>query len=291
MLKLTIAISDVKPLASANVANSKLAVWREQDGTVCAYGYTVNRRYWMHFPHLASYCFTLGSEEVTAFLQPSTQLEAVWDTYYRSVLPIALQVLGREALHASAIQTSRGAVAFCAISETGKSTIAYGLSQRGYSLWGDDAVVFEHSESGILTTPLPFAVRLRLASAQYFHNFQGSSRGLIGHHLVIPTNFEPIRLAAVCILERSLVTECLEPVEVRRIRSVSAFSAILTHAYCFNLEDVEQKQKMVRNYASLVANVPVFIIRFSVGFDQLPRLLDEIEQQVIDETADLNSNG
>ena len=168
MLKLSITSTDSRTPVLPDVTDPAVQVWRENDGTVCAYGYMVSGLYWMHFPGLGSYCFSSHSDEVIAFAQPSTQLDWIWDTYYRSVLPMALQVVGKEVLHASGVQTTGGTIAFCAISESGKSTIAYGLSRRGYPLWADDAVVFEISDRVVSTIPLPFRIRLRAASAQYF---------------------------------------------------------------------------------------------------------------------------
>ncbi|MGC4081799.1 MAG: hypothetical protein QM736_06755 [Vicinamibacterales bacterium] len=84
--------------------------------------------------------------------------------YRRSVLPMALQMLGAEALHASAVATTRGIVCFSARSGIGKSTIAFGLRQRGFPQWADDGVVFRAGEGRVLATPLPYQARLRPTS-------------------------------------------------------------------------------------------------------------------------------
>ena len=58
--KLTITEPEaaVRPLPS--VADCGLHVWRENDGTVAAYGYTMGGLHWMYLPGLASFCFTLS---------------------------------------------------------------------------------------------------------------------------------------------------------------------------------------------------------------------------------------
>ena len=78
---------------------------------------------------------------------------------------MAMQALGHEALHASAMRAARGVVLFAAQSRTGKSTVAFGLSCRGYEQWSDDGVVFSVAEEGATAVPLPFDVRLRPQSA------------------------------------------------------------------------------------------------------------------------------
>jgi hypothetical protein len=94
----------------------------------------------MHLPGVASYRLHPGGGEVTAIPDPTAGSQRVASDYERTVLPMALQFAGREVLHASGILAPQGAVAFCAVSMTGKSTLAHEFSLRGYSLWADDAV-------------------------------------------------------------------------------------------------------------------------------------------------------
>ena len=95
----------------------------------------------MHLPRVATFRFDDSSSEVTAFAEPSCSGEALRDTFQRCVLPMALQARGLEALHASGVCIPRGVAALCALADTGKSTLAYGLAMRGRALWADDAVV------------------------------------------------------------------------------------------------------------------------------------------------------
>jgi hypothetical protein len=278
MLKLSIASTDLRTPVLPDVTDPAVEVWRENDGTVCAYGYIVSGLYWMHFPGLGSYCFSSHSDEVMAFAQASTRLEWIWDTYYRSVLPIALQIVGKEALHASGVQTAGGTIAFCAISEAGKSTIAYGLSRRGYRLWADDAVVFEISDRIVSTIPLPFRIRLRPSSAHYFGHSHADADSPTKDDFVSQVEAKPIPLAAVCLLERG---DSSEVVGIQRLSPIRAFPAVLSHAYCFSLQDMERKQRMMHAYLALVRGVPVCTIRFSGRLENLPQILDGVEQEII----------
>src|SRR5438045_2629057 len=137
-------------------ADGRVQVWREQD-QVCAYGYAADGARWMHVPDLAT--FRLG-REVAAFTLPSADPDLIRDAFERNVLPMAIQALGGEALHASGVVGSSGVVAFCGESGTGKSTLACALSARGYRLWADDAVAFEPGDGGLVAVPLPFQLRL-----------------------------------------------------------------------------------------------------------------------------------
>ncbi len=273
MLSLTLTIANTDSPIVPDPNDSALEVWRENDGTICAYGHRMQEQYWLHFVGLASYCFSQSADQVVAYPQPSAQIHWVWDTFYRSVVPIALQALGKEALHASAVLTNRGVVALCAVSETGKSTLSYGLTQRGYSQWADDAVVFDRCDRAILAQPLPFTTRLRPASAEYFDSSSDSA-------LILPESNAPIPLIAIAVMERAALDEKVS-VEISRITPAQAFPAVLTHAYCFSLQNTERKQRMMHAYLDLVKKIPVFSICFSAGLEHLPQILDAIETQII----------
>jgi hypothetical protein len=239
----------------------------------------VNGDCWIHLPGLASFRFGAGGGGVTALARPSTRREFILDGFYRTVLPIALQALGQEALHASAVLTPRGVLALCGISETGKSTTAFGLSRRGYPLWADDAVAFDTSGLVVRAIPLPFQVRLRPGAAAFFdERDQASLRQPRNHHFVKVAD-APAPLAALVVLNR-VDPQHPKLTEIARLPPARAFTAVLTHAHCFSLTDLGRKRRMMTHYLDLATRVPVFEVRFQAGLDRLSTILDSIEQAV-----------
>jgi ferredoxin len=111
--------------------------------------------------------FTAGAPEVHAQHAPGASPATVRAAYLATVLPLALQAAGHQLLHASAIDTPEGVIAFCGPSGAGKSTLAAALARRGHPQWADDAVWWEvetdeHGEPiGARTRRLPFQRRLR----------------------------------------------------------------------------------------------------------------------------------
>ena len=99
--------------------------------------------HWMHWPNLGAFAFAPGAEFVTAFPLPGVPVELIEEIYERGVLPMALQALGLEALHASGLLLPQGVLGLFATSETGKSTFAYELAKRGHTLWADDSILFD----------------------------------------------------------------------------------------------------------------------------------------------------
>jgi hypothetical protein len=266
-------------------------VWHDNQGRECAYGKVLDQESWMHVRGIGSFRFEPGGLAATVVPLADSTPEQVLDTYYRTVLPMALQFHGREVLHASAVVVPQGVLALCAVSETGKSTLAFALARRGYPLYADDAVVFELREGQPLSSRIPFKIRLRRPSADHFGT-EPKERVLVGGGPAPEARQEQdLPLAAVFVLERSAPDERVtagissrgDPgaiVAVERLAAAVAFQAVLPHAYCFSLRDPRRKALMMRQYMGLADKVPVLRVRFRPGLEHLPAIVDEIARAV-----------
>jgi len=277
MLKLSIKRIGAVALPWDPVLNPEVEVWRDIHGSVSAYAEILGNEYWMHLPGLASFSFSPCGNEIAAAVPSAVKEDLVVDAYRRKVLPMALQVCGREVLHASAVRSSAGVTALCGVSEAGKSTIAYGLSRRGYFLWADDTVAFEISDSGGSSILLPFNVRLRPAAAALFDVKETRPSDDLASD-DFPHGCETAPLATVCILRRANCAQ--SPVAVRRLSLAEALSAALDHACCFIPQSEERKRRMIQNYLDLAAQTPFFDICFQPGLENVPAVLDSIERAV-----------
>ncbi len=280
MFDLTFAPVDAWRPPPLDPANPDIELWRDNDGTICAYGGSLDGICWMHLPGVATFRFSQEAAQITAIADGSAARGPIVDAYYRTLLPLALQARGIEVLHASAVRMHGGIVALCGIKETGKSTIAYALSQRGYSLRADDAVPFVTSGNVVSALSLPFTIRLRPSSAEFFE-----SNGIRDRHSPppdarTPVQLAPERLAAVFVLQRNPDGLSTAPPSVSRLTASAAFMSALTHAYCFSLRDESQRGRMVRHYLDLAARVPVFEVCFGPGLDWLPAITSAIEEAV-----------
>jgi hypothetical protein len=244
-------------------------VWRHTDGTVIAFGGSRAQEHWMRLLNVGLFVFGEGADVVTVFPEDETPPQVLEDGFRRTVLPMALQVLGHDVLHASAVLAPTGVIAFCAVSETGKSTVAYAFDRRGYRVWADDAVAFQIKDSDVSAVPLAFTLRLRAGTTEFY--------GVDGDDPDLVEPSAPERLSAICVLER--VDDDSRPA-VERLFGAAAFFAVLTHAYCFSLADDARKARMTSSYLELVNRVPVFRVRLRSGLEQLQPLLDQIEEAV-----------
>ena len=270
MLKLSIKHEGVTVPPPSAVANAGVEIWRDTTGAVYAYGERHGDECWMHVPGVASYYFTPEGGEVAASIVEGAQKDLVLDAYRRRVLPMAVQVSGAEVLHASAVRSPAGIIGLCGVSQTGKSTIAFGLSQRGFSIWCDDALAFQVSEQKPLAISLPFQLRLR-----------PTARKLFGDEIITPeTSNLPgshrAPLAAICVLRRDDVGPA--PANFTRLGFSEAFLRLLDPACWFKLENSFQKRQLIERYIDLAATIPVFDVSFKSGLEHLPAVLDAIEE-------------
>lgn len=98
---------------------------------------TASGRFQIDIENVASYVVRNG-QEITVDSEPEACEYQVAIFLLGSVMGALLYQRGLWPLHASAIETSEGAVLFAGRSGTGKSTLAAGLQKRGYSVLSDD---------------------------------------------------------------------------------------------------------------------------------------------------------
>jgi hypothetical protein len=209
---------------------------------------------------VGSFVFAGRTGPIVGYPSDGATDELVEDAYRRTVLPLALQAVGSEILHASAVSTPAGTIALCAVSGTGKSTLAYALSRNGFPLWSDDAVQFRVDKGRVVAIPLPFALRLKAESIAFF----GTVEPQRVHEV------PPAPLAAIYVLERG------DELNLEQMATVDAFPAVLTHAYCFELEDAGRKREMMEAYLQLVSSVPIVRLVVPQGLEHLDKVVHAI---------------
>lgn len=267
LFELTIE-NDTAPLLP-DPEDPSVQIWRDYHGKECAYAYKDNKDYWLYFPYVATYRISKTTNRILGYPEPLSNQHKIQDLYSRIVLPIALHTRGTQVLHASAVITANGVAAFCAMSDTGKSTTAFALSQRGYEQWADDAVPFEINGKNVHALPLKFKRRIDSRAAEHL----GSEGNLVKHH----EDSNPLPLSTVFVLHR-MNKETGSEIEAQQLTAPQAFRSVLLHAHFFNLNSTELKRPMLSAYMKLTSLLPVIEIHFQPGFDKLPMLLDEIER-------------
>ncbi len=243
--------------------------WRDTTGAVCAYAYESAGRYWMDWPAVARFTFTATGDTITAWPEPGISQTTVDRIFRRAVVPAALQRLGYEVLHASAVRLPAGVVGFCGDPGAGKSTIAAAMSKRGFEQWADDTLVIESHQDRAIAVSIPFDSALRPASARHLIGTEGIYQGVVGS-----ASLASAPLVALVLLDRG--EQAGGPPAIHRLTANKAFRRLLTHACAFSTRAIEDRRAVTEHYLAIAASVPVFELGYASGFAGLDGVLDTV---------------
>jgi hypothetical protein len=164
---------------------------------------------------------------------------------------LVLHHLGYPSLHASAIVSSAGAIAFMGWHGDGKSTIAAIHVVAGARLLGDDVLPIELRDGDIFARPgLPPVKR-------------GPSSALGVGGLVL----SPTRLKAVYVLNRyDPIQSGCRVVTSNALTPRLALTVLLTHTCGREYLLPEETARLLPVYGRLAASVPVRVLNYPVGF-------------------------
>ncbi|MEO8481883.1 MAG: hypothetical protein ABI634_06710 [Acidobacteriota bacterium] len=248
-------------------------VWRDDERASFAEAAIHQDGYRLEWRGIGTVVFSPGSLRVRLWPAPGVDADAATAALLHVAQPAILQALGYQTLHASAVRLATGVVAFCGVSGAGKSTLAFALGRSpGMSQMADDALVLEIAREAILAQPLPYRARLRSESRTFFN-------GVASHTRDRQPDSAPAPLLAVFALTQSQQSQ---PIELRRIGAPQAFSALLTHAHCFDESDRAGVTSMVQAYLAMADAVPVYALAYPKDFahirDVQMRVLEAVGQ-------------
>ena len=260
---LTLSVSTARPPAVTGAR--EVDAWRDADGLELARAFVCESRRRVDWPGVG--IFELNAPAgVVVWPEEGVPLSTITDTFDRAVRPVLLQSLGWQTLHASAAANDQGVTVLCGMSESGKSTCAYGLRLRGWRQVADDTVVFRVEGPRAVAAPLPYSARLRPASREHFNApttaASASDSALLPIHRVV-------------LLRQDAQHSARKP-DVQTLAPAEAFVQLLGHAHRFDGSDLKEKARLVKDYLSLCEHVPVLTVTYRPGLDRLATLLDAV---------------
>lgn len=116
--------------------------------------------YILRFTNLADFCVDHLGREITC--HPTSELlpETLSHLLLDHVIPLALNVRGQDALHATSVLTPHGVCAFTGATGMGKSTLAASFHRAGYSILSDDCLMLKPHRECLIATPAYPGLRL-----------------------------------------------------------------------------------------------------------------------------------
>jgi hypothetical protein len=257
---------DLLPLSTARPDH----VWRGVDEGVFAYGYRDGTRWWMRWPAVGTFSIRADSPVVTVVPEPGVSRAVLEDAFLRGVRPVALLQREFEVLHASAVATSGGVVALCAVSGTGKSTLAAALAAAGLELWADDFVPMHVTDGGAWSPYFAARSRLDEPSAAAV----ASIRPIPRSDPMSPPLPTGARLRAVLILHRDATLPVAVALSTPMAPS-QAFTKLLPHVHECGLAGGRMRRSLER-YLAVAAVVPIIEVRVRSDLSGLPQVAADL---------------
>jgi hypothetical protein len=135
-------------------------VWTLPGGRVWTLFHRVDQGYLVRFPGMADFRVPANAGAIECIPVEGIETEALTILFNNQVLPLVLAHRGHLVLHASCLSVDGEAVAFCAESGRGKSTLAAAFAGEGFPVLSDDGLRLDSVVEGVLAMPGSASLRL-----------------------------------------------------------------------------------------------------------------------------------
>jgi hypothetical protein len=193
-----------------------------------------------------------------------TNEEALLAYLLVDALSFSMVRLGWEPLHATAVETTHGAVAFLGESGYGKSTLAALFVQAGCRLLTDDMLVLTGAQNGFIVQPGPPRIKLYrdIADRIFGTAYRGVPMNPVTEKLIIPldesqANGRPRALRALYLLRDEREGRALRQPSISRLSPAQALPVILAGAAAHCPSGPERLKRQFDFVTRLVQQVPV----------------------------------
>ena len=230
-------------------------------------------------PGLAVFLVSRAGDRVRGVPSRGARPAIVAHLFLSQVLPLALSRQGRLVMHASAVATPHGAVAFLGAAGQGKSTLSASFVRRSFPLLTDDALLL--IEDGTTLTGVPSYPEIRLQPDVLAVLGNG---GLAVHDVEHRAGKKRLRLDRGSRLfsrepvpvRRIYVLGCAEPsarsgaATISAVTPREAFIELVKHTYRLDLDDRSRLRDEFDSIGRIAAR-PALVYRLAV-----PRDLSEL---------------
>lgn len=204
------------------------------------------------------------------------------------VMGIAMRMKGTFCLHASAVEISSKAVAFCGPMGAGKSTAAAIFAKNGHAVLADDIVALEKSGANFLAHPgypflnlMPDSMALVFDCKDRMRSADSEKEKVQVHLDGKPLRFQnqPLPTGAIYILEE-VDSQSSKPT-ITPIRPQEALIALASQTYANKILDPEMRAGEFRMLGELVNSAPVRRLSSSPAVSTTQDLFDMLSEDAV----------
>ena len=241
--------------------------------------------YVVRFTRLASFAIDPDRRAVHAYVLPDVPIHTIRHLLLDQVVPMLIGDGRHLVIHASAVISGAGAIAFVGPSGSGKSTLAAALARRGCPVITDDCLVVDLDRQPVQVVPTysglrlwPDAIRalcplpVRRSRVAHYSTKRRLSRG--PGSLAFRQRAAPLR--AACVLDRGDWPS--GGASLRRLSGHEAFAALLRCTFHLDVGLPATSRGALERVAALLDTVPVFRLRMPRGLSTLAQAAEGLRQ-------------
>ena len=226
--------------------------------------------------------FRIGPNRIEIYV-PAQATDLAELRFLGPVLSYWLERRGIPTLHASAVATDQGAIAFLSHKEGGKTGLAAAFLQAGLPLLTDDVLPVEEAGGTFLARPGYPQMRMWPDEAAFFvpgwedlptvHSAISKRRVPVGDGGFGAFHGESLPLACLYLPERV----DMGSVEIQEVSPRDAVIEFLRHSFSPRLaEAAGLGPQRLDFFARLAMQVPVRRLRYPSGFGRLPEVVEQV---------------
>jgi hypothetical protein len=229
--------------------------------------------YLLRFLSCADFIVSADKMKIECRPLPGTPEVTVRHLLLDQVIPLLLSRRERIVLHASAVRTRHGVIAFAGKSGQGKSTLAASFAREGCALVSDDCLVLR--EESRVWTAIPSYPGVRLWPSTVGEVLpQDTHTGDVAHYTgkrrLGPTDVLPYAGGPAPLRGLFFLSDDAGEVAVERPSPGETVMALLKFAYNLDVHDDAFLRKQLDTLVRLTEDVPGYTVCYPRDFSALP---------------------
>jgi len=246
--------------------------------------------YLLHFNELADFEIDKTGSEIICKSGAGIPGDTIQHLLLDQVIPLVINLRGGEALHASAILTPYGVVAFAGLTGSGKSTITGSLFKMGYPFISDDCLTLQEKGQNIYTIPAYPGLRLWKDAKTYLFGENGDKS--IAHYTSKlrvdieekPESYstEPKPLSRLYDIINSPETDEKSDIVIEKLSSRDSFITLVKCAFRLDITDRHMLRRQFNFLERVASRVSVRRLTFPRDFNFLPAVCEAILKDLQD---------
>jgi hypothetical protein len=241
--------------------------------------------YLLRFNKLADFTIDRNGREIVCMPRSGIPEDTIHHLLLDQVIPLVINLRGGEALHASAILTPRGVVAFAGPAGSGKSTITASLLKMGYPFVSDDCLSLHEKDQKIYAIPAYPGLRLWKDAEAHLFGENGDNKSVAHYTGKLRVDIEerpesyspdPKPLVRLYDIMNSPETDETSDITIEQLSPKDSFMALVRYAFRLDITDNNMLKRQFYFLRRIVSTVSIRRLIFPRDFTLLPAIQEAI---------------